>query len=200
MRHATTDESRPPLSEAPTFTSATMRVSTARCSSRRRPSIHSWSDRPSSSPRSGTGGCQYCQTRTRPSTTSRQRPGGRLLHTLEHRARVDGHEEREHLVEAAAIDAARRLRVQQQRLDLGGEDEGVARRRVEERPLPDSIAPHEQTFRACVPQRERKLPVRGPRRPRRHAPRRDARAPPCRSGSGTGARRRRARRRRSWKL
>ena len=80
----------------------------------------------------------------------------KLLHRAEHRAGGNDVLVRKELVERLEIDGAVNVIANQQRLDLGRQEERVIGQRVVERLLAGTIPRRQQGLRAAIPERERK--------------------------------------------
>src|SRR5215212_918619 len=83
----------------------------------------------------------------------------KIVNPLEHRSWVHGHEEREELIDAAIVNVASHVGVQEDRLDLRPEDEGVPCDGVEEGLLPNAITRKNEPFLPGVPQSDRELSI-----------------------------------------
>src|SRR5688500_4657376 len=82
-----------------------------------------------------------------------------LRHILEHGPWRDGRPERKDLVERPRVKVARDLRIREERLDLGAEDELPWRTRIKKRPDTHPIAREKEPPAGFVPQRERPFAV-----------------------------------------
>ena len=82
-----------------------------------------------------------------------------LGHALEHRPRRERRPEREGLVEPVRVERRAQLAACEQRLDLGGEENALARAGVVERQDASTIPHQQQAAPRPVPERECELPV-----------------------------------------